>query len=345
MKKFTFVLLLVFFAVASIYVTGCVSDAGNNLNQNPPVTATDGALVMKSTNGGLNWEKHFIPNYFLVWRICYLSNYSNSKTAMILSRNGNDIGDLNSTTNFGQSWSSYFQTSGQLIDIATVPGGGTNGGENFAVTVNSEIVKSSDQGTTWQQTQYGNSANSIDFYQRQYEQNIGMIMPQNSQDSVTFYENYNWLRKSPVSTDPEVYLSDFKIIDDSTIIVCGNDGFISRSTDSGDNWEILETTISADLRSMDYFGGVIIIGTDEGNIVRSADKGESWTEITTGLKTLNGVFTHTTSFWAFGTNAIVKSTDQGLTWSQVYYDEFDRFYDMIIDNNTIYAAGGRYVYN
>lgn len=345
MKNLTFVLLIISFAVVGIFINGCEGDLVNNQNQNPPVTATDGALIMKSTNGGLNWEKHFIPNYFVVWRICYLSNYSNNKTAMILSKNGNDIRDLNSSTNFGQSWSGYFQTNGQLVDIATVPGGGTNGGENFAVISNGDLIKSSDQGSSWQQMQAGVSANSIDFYQRQYEQNIGMIMPQHSEDSVTFYENYSWLRKAPVSTDPQESLSDFKIIDDSTIIVCGSNGFISRSSDSGNNWEILETTISSDLRSMDYFGGVIIIGTDEGNIVRSTDKGESWTEITTGLKSLNGVFTHATSFWAFGTNAIVKSTDQGLTWSQVYTDEFDRFYDMIIDNNTIYAVGGRYVYN
>lgn len=344
MKNFVFVLFILFFAVAGMFISGCEGDLVNNQNQNPPTTATDGALIMKSTNGGLNWQKHFIPNYFLIWRICYLSDYSNNKTAMILSRNGNDIRDLNSTTNFGQSWSDYFQTAGQLVDIATVPGGGTNGGENFAVTSYGEIFKSSDQGTSWQQMQGGNSANSIDFYQRQYEQKIGMIMPQHSEDSITFYENYAWFQKAPISTDPVESLSDFKIIDDSTIIVCGLNGFISRSTDSGNNWEVLETTIISGLKSMDYFGGIIIIGTSEGNIIRSTDKGESWTEITTGLKTLYGVFTHINSFWAFGTNAIAKSTDQGLSWSVVYNDEFDRFYDMIIDNNTVYAVGGRYVY-
>ncbi|MBE2216724.1 MAG: hypothetical protein IAE90_00880 [Ignavibacteria bacterium] len=344
MKNFTFVLLIVFFAFTGVYLSGCNGEVGQDLNQDPPTPATDGALVLKSIDGGVTWEKTFIRDFFVVYRICLLSNSSTDKVGMVLSRNGNDIKDLNSTTNFGQSWYSTFQSASQILDIATAPGSGTNGGENFATTTQSSILKSVDEGNTWNVINIGVSGNAIDFYRNNNEENFGIIMPQSSSGNTALYENYNWSLKAPIFNDPSEYLTDCEFIDDTTIIVCGNNGFLSRSTDKGNSWELLETTITSNLRAMDYFGGVIIIGTYEGNIVRSTDRGESWVEITTGLETLNGVFTHTTSFWAFGTNAIAKSTDQGLTWTQVYYDEFDRFNDMIIANNIVYVVGGRYVY-
>ncbi len=338
---------LIIFAVLILCIAFYACNVTPGTTTPPPVEpVTDGALMLTSTSGGNEWTKYYVRDFFSIWRIGNLNNYSDNKLVLILSQNGNDIRDIRSTTDYGQSWFGSFSSSEILLDHAIVPGSGTNGGENFVTGASGQLIQSQDEGNSWTASQQSSTTlRAIDFIKKSNEQNIGIIIPSSSTEQVLIYQNNSWGMTGPIDTKNNENLEDVKFIDDSTAIVCGHTGFVARTTDTGNSWEI-DYPVTEHIKSIDYYGGILIAGASDGSIIRSTDKGLTWNTISTGLVTLNGVYAHSTSFWAFGTGAIAKSTDQGLTWTIVYEDKFDRFYDMYISiSGEVYIVGGRYVYN
>lgn len=88
---------------------------------------------------------------------------------------------------------------------------------------------------------------------------------------------------------------------------------------SGRSFDRLAPLVSFDATGMDSDGnGVIVVVSNNSTIRRTTNYGQSWSDITVAPTLLSGVVTNKKGFWlAWGSNRLIKSTDNGATWSEI----------------------------
>lgn len=100
----------------------------------------------------------------------------------------------------------------------------------------------------------------------------------------------------------------------------GNDGVVLKSTDGGDNWGVLSSGVSSDLRDV-YFTSVNVgfaVGAD-GACIFTSDGGNSWNPIDLSVSaTLRSIhFVNEDEGWIVGNSGLIFHTnDGGATWTQ-----------------------------
>ncbi len=109
--------------------------------------------------------------------------------------------------------------------------------------------------------------------------------------------------------------------DAKTAVVCGWDGLILRTADSGATWQTIPSGTQERLHGIAFptpNSGVIV--GDFGTILRTTDTGNSWSPIanpvTTYLRTVAFSDDHT-GIAAGDSGAVLRTTDTGLTWQPV----------------------------
>ncbi len=120
-----------------------------------------------------------------------------------------------------------------------------------------------------------------------------------------------------------------------------------RTTDAGENWELIETNVSS-LKDIDYLNSsdAIAVGS-KGEVLKSTNNGASWTSISTAdiqSKTLYGFDNpSSTVFYAVGYDGlIVKSSDGGSSWTEQRIGDTTLYGVEFINTNTGIAVGGSY---
>ena len=109
-----------------------------------------------------------------------------------------------------------------------------------------------------------------------------------------------------------------------TGIVVGANGIILRTTDGGNQWDIITSNTVDTIRAVKYCGNntFIVIG-DSGIIQRTTDCGNSWirynNNIKSNLRQLSQVDSNV--LFAAGDNwAMLKTTNAGLNWDSIHAD-------------------------
>ncbi len=127
----------------------------------------------------------------------------------------------------------------------------------------------------------------------------------------------NWSKKEII--DKQLYGISF--LTEDTFIVCGYDGKILQSTNSGDNWSVTQNFMWRLMRTVAWLNDSIIIscggsGFTGGIISRSTDKGLSWKtdSLTSEMRAL--CQTNEPAIYCCGYGKIIKSKDEGATWTQ-----------------------------
>ncbi len=128
--------------------------------------------------------------------------------------------------------------------------------------------------------------------------------------------DYNW--KYPALGN--IFFQDVKYANDSLIYAGGNIGWLVRSTDATETWEVVETPFSVHLRAFDVKGDSIIAVFNEGLIAISADQGNNWitaeSNVTVDLRDVK--FGENGKIYAVGNSkTLLFSNDNGLTWSDI----------------------------
>ncbi|RPI17004.1 MAG: T9SS C-terminal target domain-containing protein [Ignavibacteriae bacterium] len=276
-------------------------------------------LLMKSTNGGINWSFLNIPN---VTRINSMS-FINASTGWILTNEASPKG-IYYTSNGGLTW--FARPTGDTLytgyamsfinsSIGFVIGSEkiyktTNGGLNWynsysnfdesfsgIYCINEQVIyissangyfagkvfKSTDGGQSWQSTTFGYCVDDIYFLNSQ----TGFILTSNCIVRTTNSGN-NW---STIYSGPSyTYFRRFISSGSQDIFACGNSpdaegfmtGCIAKSTNSGANWS---------LTGFGFIGSYTSISFEDN---------------------LHGV-----AVGSFG--AMYKTNDNGLTWNKIYY--------------------------
>lgn len=159
---------------------------------------------------------------------------------------------------------------------------------------------------------------------------ILMLMLVISYTLITFNTASQWTLQN---YDTNYTLSDINFLDTNTGFACGEKyytatssgmGVIYKTTNSGENWNIMFTDTNFEIRGSYFYNSNEIIAyggyfLNQSKIVKSTNAGQNWFYIPSGE--INGHISSINSFgpvfYATTANGIFKSTNSGVSWQRV----------------------------
>jgi photosystem II stability/assembly factor-like uncharacterized protein len=219
--------------------------------------------------------------------------------------------------------------------------GVTFGNNTFvAVGDSGSIVRSTDNGTSWDNATTDNStANNLS----------GVTFGNNT--FVAIGDSGNIVRSTDNGTSWDNATTDNSTANNlsgvtfgnNTFVGVGSSGNIVRSTDNGTSWDNATTDNSTanNLSGVTFGNNTFVAVGDTGNIVRSTDNGTSWDNATSPTaNNLSGVTFGNNTFVGVGSSGnIVRSTDNGSSFSTVTSPTSNNLFKVAFGNNTFVAVG------
>lgn len=219
-----------------------------------------------------------------------------------------------------------------INDITKIPG--TN--KIIAVGEGSTVMISDDEGETWQLIlNPGGLANDFPLNTVYfYNSTIGFIGGKyyfsNGNPPLFFIlrttdGGLSWM----VNTEIPGKVNDFHFINQDIGFAPGSNGNLLKTTDGGENWFDIESSVNFSLYSIDFCNDSTgyIVGFSFEKVVKTNDYGNTWIEVnfnsplTIGyLKKIQFV-NNTTGFALQHYGSILKTMDAGVSWEIVYSNE------------------------
>lgn len=204
--------------------------AGNYTRASYPNTQYD-SLLIKTTNGGLNWFIQSNQGRVTIWSIQFID----ALTGWLLQKEVGAVnlpGKILKTTNGGDSW--FFQIEGIINNLFFINNlTGYAGGNIEGQMNNGTILRSTNGGTNWDTVSSGlpywlfDDIYFVDF-------NTGWTMGYNGNENISKTTNggVNWIVQ--YTTTPDQSLGPFHFINSLTGWAAGN--IIIKTTNGGMNW-------------------------------------------------------------------------------------------------------------
>ncbi|WP_304131202.1 YCF48-related protein [Ignavibacterium album] len=298
------------------------------LNQNKGFIVGNYGTLLKTTNGGSNWE-YLQP---------YLPKNLNSMY-FVNSNIGFAVGDsglIVKTTNGGDSWiilNSGVDTT--LTDIFFL-----NENYGYAVGYWGLVLKTTNGGFSW---------NSQSFYYN----NNKVLMLDSSNGFIP--HDFGMLRTTnggaswhSVSLNPNITLKDIKFINNQVGIVVGGNftqGHILKTTDGGNTWTTIVNNSPWGFTGLFFHDSVTGFATGySGTLLKTTDGGNNWTDISlnTYKNLLKGTFFDSDNGIIIGEGGLIyKTTDGGNSWNKITVGTDQFIYSSYFLNNSFgMAAGG-----
>ena len=219
--------------------------------------------------------------------------------------------------------------------------GVTFGNNTFvAVGDSGSIVRSTDNGTSWDNATTDNStANNLSGVTFGNNTFVGVGSSGNivrSTDNGTSWDNATTDNSTANNLSGVTF-------GNNTFVGVGSSGNIVRSTDNGTSWDNATTDNSTanNLSGVTFGNNTFVAVGDTGNIVRSTDNGTSWDNATSPTaNNLSGVTFGNNTFVGVGSSGnIVRSTDNGSSFSTVTSPTSNNLFKVAFGNNTFVAVG------
>lgn len=237
-------------------------------------TASSSAVVLKTTNGGKNWQKKFLRTEPATYARFDYVHFVNKNTGWIFGGNGDWDGFIYKTQDGGNSWKLQFIhinmgfNDGQFVDTNT----------GFALTSKSLIVKTSDGGNIWRvnnlpeiRESYG-ATNYFGFSLYFLNPNIGWVVGAGDGIIKTTDGGVKW---NIINHDNfHVNLLDIQFVDQNTGWAVGTYGKIIKTNDGGNSWVRQESGISHTLNAVFFLDSNIGCAVGhEGTILKTTSGG------------------------------------------------------------------------
>ena len=274
------------------------------VNQSTGLAAGTHGIMLRTTNGGINWNSQFLGTDKTFNSIQFV----NSETGYAAGGESYSFGIVYKTTNSGISWQQVYRDSLQLVSVHFI-----NPSTGWSAANSRAIIKTTDAGNNWSKsiittTQPLNIIYDIFFI----NENTGFI------GSTGMYKTtdggINWYRVL-------VYISQtIQFIGNSGFAITNAAGNFMKSTNTGENWVSYPTGGS-------YRGDVFFINTETGwvntpNIIRKTTNGGiNWAVQNTDLNSISAnalFFINENIGWAAGNyGGIMRTTNGGIGISTI----------------------------
>jgi hypothetical protein len=230
----------------------------------------------------------------------------------------------------------WLPQSGQVLDAATYPalaavapelgnleveqviaplttynlyGVASNGTRFIALTSNSQLVISDDDGLTWALSAPAGvsfSCSGIKYLAGQF------ILFGSSGGLATSPDGDTWTTRSLGHSYSVTDVEEAA----GVLVSSASSGRIARSTDSGVSWTVVSTSGSA-ISKLTY-AGTRWLGCIYGGVRVSDDDGATWTDISSGFSyTFIGIVRAGSSLLMATAGILIRSNDNGATWTQI----------------------------
>ncbi|MBN8571297.1 MAG: hypothetical protein J0M18_16875 [Ignavibacteria bacterium] len=161
------------------------------------------------------------------------------------------------------------------------------------------------------------------------------------------FAQVEWQWLNPVITCNTLYDSDF--INEQTGFITGEIGTLYKTNNAGTNWQKIFLPVTSNFNSIKFVNSTTgIISGDNSLILRTTNTGVNWVSVSNpGSGTLKDILYISSSFvLCVGGNSILKSTDLGLTWTNLsaYSTPYNFIKADYIDANNIFIAGYYFLY-
>ncbi|MBN1633100.1 MAG: T9SS type A sorting domain-containing protein [Ignavibacteria bacterium] len=271
-------------------------------NQNLAYAAGVNANIVRTTDGGVTWEKLFPENLF-VYASAYLTGISFSgNTGFICGAGGTIIKIEDTTKTFlaGEILLNAYDVRFSKTDslIGWVAGGGQRSDPNATVIKYSLLEKTTDGGNSW----------------------IPQTLPLS-----------NFLFRG------------VEMADNNNIWAVGELGRVMRTTNAGNNWEIVNIGATEELKEVKFKNAATGFIGGNGKIYRTTDGGNNWTAVSfSGGQQVNEMEVLPNGNIVASVNGAYtqRSTNDGVSWTasslpNSNYDENIYFYN----DNTGWVCG------
>lgn len=297
------------------------------VNQNKGYIVGNYGTLLRTTNGGSNWE--------------YLQPYQPKNLNSIFFVNSNvgyavgDSGLIVKTTNGGDSWIS--QNSG--VDTTLTDVFFLNENFGFAVGYWGLVLKTTNGGLSWSSQSFyynNNKVLMLDSSNGFIPHDFGLLKTTNGGSS--------WFS---ATLNPNITLKDVKFINNQIGIVVGGYatvGHILRTTDGGNTWSNIINNNQWGFTGLFFRDSNTGFATGySGTLLKTTDAGISWTNISfnTYNNLYKGVFFDSNNGIIVGEGGLIyKTTDGGNNWNKVTTGTDKFLYSSSFLNNSFGMVGG-----
>lgn len=325
-------------------------------NPNEGLACGYNGVVLKTTDGGTNWNQISIPTTDNLIRISFWDDSVGLIAGGYIS--WPFYGIILRTTDFGDTWQVVYQGGYEICtDVKCVSGCDYAWVSLTADQGVTAVLRTTDKGLTWQEVTiaggsgYGYSIDGADAGQTAW---LATWYPNPTRVYKTTDGGNSW---NSYDTDDVIGPWEMKFLDSSRgCISCGDMSMggianVMTTSDGGATWMTADHPGHEPLYGIGYIDADTLIavgGCFGGTVIRSTDSGANW-RYETQAEGINAFCIVDTEYtWAAGDYAtILKSTDGGYTWecqdaveSDVYGGTF--WCVSFCNRNVGYASGSAY---
>lgn len=239
-------------------------------------TATNTAVILRTTNGGTSWDS-ISPNTNILLRAI---DFTTSDLGIAVGGNSTESVILR-TTDSGFNWALINNPTTNALRSVSFPPTGT-GFIGYAAGFNGTVLKTSDGGNNWNLLSTGIETMML-FSIHFTDVNTGTAVGGSQFDTAliirTTDAGLNWVRQIPNTTN---LLRGVYFINSNTGFAVGNNGTILNTSDGGNNWIVRYNIQGLFLRDI-YFtnSNTGFISGSGGKILKTINGGNSWDSIPT----------------------------------------------------------------